>query len=116
MEVLKMNPNKIAEVRKLVEQSQQSGKRPHYSEAIKTLAKSLLRDGVTRSELMSATGISRATLANWSGPAKQNFRKLKAVPTPASQVAPIRLSLSNGVSIELSDVALLKSILEQLVP
>ena len=59
-----MNQNKIAEVRKLVEQSHQSGKRPHYSDAIKMLAKSLLRDGVTYSELMGATGISRATLAN----------------------------------------------------
>ena len=80
------------------------------------LAKSLLRDGVTYSELMGATGMSRATLASWSGPAKQNFRKLKTVSTPAPQVAPIKLSLSNGVSIELSDVALLKRVLEQVEP
>ena len=112
MEVLKMNPNKITEVRKLVEQSQQSGKRPHYSDAIKMLAKSLLRDGVSRTEITAATGISRATLANWSGPAKQNFRKLKAVP-PAPQSVQLKVSLPNGVGIELSDVSLLKSVLEQ---
>ena len=111
--MLKINPNKITEVRKLVEQSQQTGKRPHYSDAIKQLAKSLLKDGITRSELTNATGISRTTLANWSGPRKQSFRKLKAVTTVAMEGVSLKLALPNGITVEISDISLLKILLEQ---
>lgn len=107
-----MNPNKITEVRKLIEQSKQSGKRPHYSDAIKLMAKSLLKDGVSRAELNAATGISNATLANWAGPRRETFRKLKAVSAPALG-AEVRVRLASGVCIELSDLSLLKMVLEQ---
>ena len=109
-----MNPNKIAEVRKLIDQSQSSGKRPHYSDAIKALVKSLLKGGVTKSEIMNATGISIGTLVNWSKEnRKQKFRKLKATAAPSTGERRMRVSLPSGISIEVTDVSLLKIILEQ---
>ena len=108
-----MNSNKIAEVRKLIDQSQSSGKRPHYSDAIKTLVISLLKSGVTKSEIMNAAGISIGTLVNWSKEdRKQKFRRLKAV-TSSSPDARVKVSLPSGISIEFTDVLLLKIILEQ---
>ena len=108
-----MNPNKITEIRKLIEQSQESGNRPHYSDAIKSLAKTLLKNGVSRSELANATGISRATLANWTkGSEKTQFRKIKVGQNPELQSSQLKVSLPSGVSIECSSVTDLKSILE----
>jgi DNA invertase Pin-like site-specific DNA recombinase len=109
-----MNPNKIKEVRKLVEQVQTLGKKPHYSDEIKFLAKQLLKDGVSLSELASGTGISRGTLVNWTEHKlkKNKFRKLRAV--KESPLSPIKISLPGGVSIECMEVALIKNILEQI--
>ena len=107
-----MNSNKIAEVRKLVEQSQQTGKRPNYGGEVKTRIRALLKDGISLYELASWTGISRGTLVNWVYKKQKNkFRKLKAVASPNS--LPIQISLPSGVSIECSEVALIKNILEQ---
>ena len=110
-----MNSNKIAEVRKLIDQSQSSGKRPHYSDAIKTLVISLLKGGVTKSEITNATGISIGTIVNWTKKGrKQKFRKLKTTVSPSRGDAQMKVSLPSGISIEITDVLLLKFILEQL--
>lgn len=107
-----MNPNEIKEVRKLVEEIQKIGKKPHYSGEVKVRVTALLKDGISLSELANGTGISRGTLVNWLQKTPKNkFRKLKAVPGPSS--SSIRISLPSGVSIECNEVGLIKNILEQ---
>jgi hypothetical protein len=65
------------------------------------------------SELANGSGISRASLANWTKKKPKNkFRKLKATPM-AARPSPIKIVLLSGVSIECADFALIKSILEQ---
>ena len=107
-----MNPNKIKEVRKLVEQIQEIGKKPHYSDEVKARVTALLKDGISLSELAGGTGISRGTLVSWlQKKPKNKFRKLKTVAVPSS--LSIKISLPSGVSIECNEVGLVKNILEQ---
>ena len=109
-----MNPNQINEIRKLIAQARQTGKRPHYCDQIKSLAKALLKEGISRTELANATGISRGTIENWSkGRIKSRFRKLKVANTSAAPDPQLKITLPSGIGIECSSVSLLKSILEQ---
>jgi transcriptional regulator with XRE-family HTH domain len=109
-----MNSNKISEIRKLVELSRRNGSRPHYSGEIQALAKGLLKNGVSRTELANETGISRGTLVNWSEKSRQpRFRKVRTVANDASLKTQIKISLPSGVQIECADASILKNILDQ---
>jgi hypothetical protein len=110
-----MNKNKIEEIRKSVEQSPKTaGGRHRYSEAVKTAVRELLADGVKAAELANLTGISPATLFQWSKPRRRKrFRRVEVV-TEGASLPGLRIVFPDGVSIECPSIACLKGVLESI--
>ena len=114
-----MNRNKVERIRESVEQAKAGpDRRPRYSEFVKSTAQDLLSSGMKAAELANLTGISRASLFQWSKRKasrhkRKRFRSLSVEPrSPVS--TGLRIVLTSGVLIECPSVDCLKAILESL--